>query len=153
MDVNRFDEDEILEHLGHRPRYIINSVITEPNLSSKPSFVNIERNPRVDSNTFTKLPLELLHTIFSMLDLKTLANLCLVSLACKIAVESSPAYQRLVVNIGHIFGVLSQARVLGLHSLQRLDSTLKSDRCVTCGHYGAFLFILSCERCCIACLQ
>ena len=152
MTSSTFSEDELLSHLACRPKHVLDRVIPSDE-SAKPSFSKIERKAQSSLGSLGNLPLELLHITFSHLDLRSLSRLSRVSLLGKIVVESIPAYKCLLMSAGHIFRILSRTRVITLHSTAALYVTLRSDRCVSCGKYGAFLLLLSCERCCRACLS
>lgn len=152
MADREFSKEELLSNLSHRPRYILNGVISVDE-STKPTFPKIERNVQTSMGLLDNLPLELLHATFNYLDLQSLSRVSRVSLRGKAVIESLPAYRDLSLSARHIFATLSRARVIGLHSAAALHGALRSDRCTSCGKYGAFLFILSSERCCFVCLS
>lgn len=152
MVNEQFSQEEVLGHLAYRPHYILRRVILVDE-SAKLSFSNIQRNCQSSIGRLDELPIELLHAIFEILDLESLSRVSRVSLRGKNIVESLPAYRDLLLSAGHIFRILSRTRVINRHSSATLHAALHADRCVSCGDYGAFLFLLTFERCCIACIS
>lgn len=47
---------------------------------------------------------------------------------------------------------LGKTRSIRYHSAATIYATLLSADCISCGNYGAFLFLPTCERCCYHCL-
>jgi hypothetical protein len=153
MSEVQFSQEELLSHLAHRPRYILNGVISVDE-SVKLSFARSQRDCQSSSiGQLDKFPLEILHATFNYLDLQSLSRLSRVSLRATVAVESLPAYRDLSLLAGHTFRILNQTKTISLHSAVTLHAALCSHRCASCGKYGAFLFLLSCERSCFACLS
>lgn len=152
MTDNAFSREELLSHLSHRPRYILNGVISVDE-SAKPSFPEIRRKCQSSMGFLDHLPLELLHETLNYLDLQSLSRLSRVSLYGKSVVEKLPAYRDLFLSAGHVLVALNRTKVIGFHSAATLHAALYSHRCASCGNYGAFLFLLSAERCCFACLS
>ncbi|PVH97074.1 hypothetical protein DM02DRAFT_92617 [Periconia macrospinosa] len=150
MAVNQYSKEELLSRLSHRPAYIVNRNI-EVGESAKPSFSKIQREPQSSAGLFDTLPLELFQATLDHLDLQSLSRLSRVCLRAKVVVESLRAYKDLVRVAGHIFPTLRNTELLGFHPVATLHKTLCSDKCVSCGLYGAFLHLLSAERCCYAC--
>ncbi|KAF2010810.1 F-box domain-containing protein [Aaosphaeria arxii CBS 175.79] len=151
MPGSAFSKEDYLSHLSHRPKYILRGVITLGE-SPKLSMSKIQRQPQLSFGLLDNLPLELLHAIISYLDLGSLSRISQVSLRGRVIIESLPAYRDLATVAGHIAPALSQTRLIGLHSVTTLQAALRSDRCISCGQYGAYLFLLSSEGCCLACL-
>ncbi|KAF1952920.1 F-box domain-containing protein [Byssothecium circinans] len=151
MTEGNFSDDEIFLSLAHRPRYIIDGVISVDE-STKLVFTTIQRECRSPLGKLDNLPLEVLHESFRYLDLQSLLRLSCVSLRGKAVVESLPVYRDLAKSAGHTFEILNRARILSLHSVTTLHAALHSERCISCCAYGAFLLLLSAERCCFLCL-
>ena len=145
-------QQELLSHLAHRPRHIIDGVISV-NESVTLSFPKIDRDCQSSLGRLDVLPIELLLITFNYLDLQSLSRISRVSLHANKAVQSLPTYRDLLSITGHVFQVLSLTRVISLHSVGTLHATLLSDQCVSCGNYGPFLFLISADRSCFACLS
>lgn len=67
--------------------------------------------------------------------------------------KSQHAYRDLVTVAPQLLWALARVGLLGLHSVAELHTALRTERCVTCIEYGAFLFLPTCERCCWECLR
>ena len=152
MNDSNFQEDEILLHLSHRPRYFIDGLISVDELTE---FTFAALRPECPSalGRLDNLPLEVLHECLKYLDLRSLRYLACVSRRSKAVVDSLPIYKFVVETAGHTFQVLNQARVLDRHSITTLYVALRSEECFSCGLFGAFLLLLSAERCCLLCLM
>jgi hypothetical protein len=146
-----FSDELYLSRVGHRPSFILNRVapVDETITLSTPK---LPRNPHSSLGALDRLPLELLQDIFDLLDLQSLSRVSRVSFRGKAVVEARTAYKDLISTAGHVFQALTRTRTIGMHSAAILHAALRSDRCVSCGQYGAFLFLLTAERCCLACM-
>lgn len=99
------------------------------------------------------LPVELLFITFNFLDFQSISRISRVSLRGKAVVETLPAYRDMMKNAPEILTALGTTRLLSCHSASLLRETLGSDKCVSCSHFGAFLFLPTCERACFECLH
>lgn len=122
--------------------------ISEP---AKPSAIQRSVSTSATSS-LDRLPLELLHMICSLLDFRSLSRLSCTSFRNKAIVESLPAYRDLMKYAPRTLNALGKTRLISVHSSALLHTTLRSARCVSCGEFGAFLFLPTCERICRLCL-
>lgn len=99
------------------------------------------------------LPLEVLPRVFSFLDFLLLSRLLRVSVRSKIFVESLPAYREVIKYVPRVLMALNGVGLLGVHAATTLQEALGFDRCVVCGDCGPLLFLPTCERCGLTCLQ
>ncbi|KAF3392373.1 hypothetical protein DPV78_010583 [Talaromyces pinophilus] len=104
------------------------------------------------ASSLDRLPLELLHMICASLDFQTLSRLSCTTLRNKATVESLPAYRDFMKYAPHTLSALAKTRLIAVHSSAKFHANLRSANCVSCGKYGAFLFLPTCERCCNQCL-
>ncbi|KAF2434364.1 F-box domain-containing protein [Tothia fuscella] len=146
-----FSEDDIFAHLAHRPHYILDSVISLDE-SAHLSFMGLQNRHFCPLGDLGKLPLEILHESLGYLDLQSISRLSRVSWRGQAVVGSLVAHRDLVKSASHTFKALSRAGILALHSVTVLHGALQSENCSSCGAYGAFLLLLSAERCCYVCL-
>lgn len=100
---------------------------------------------------FDSLPIEVLHLILEDVDFLSLSRFSRTSRRGCELVASLPAYQELHRHAPKALAALGRMTILQLHSSKTLRSSLYSDRCVCCGNFGAFLFLVTCERCCFEC--
>jgi hypothetical protein len=116
--------------------------------------LEIQRNDDTSSaGSLDSLPLELLHSICASLDFQSLSRLSRTSLRGKAIVESLPAYRDLMKYAPYTLNALGKTGLISVHSPTMLHAALHSENCVSCGEYGAFLFLPTCERVCYECLQ
>lgn len=99
------------------------------------------------------LPLELLQLILSLLDFQSLSRLSRASLTAKATVEALPAYREFLEHAPDVLIALERTRILHYHSAALLRRTLRTNQCVSCFGFGAFLFLPTCERVCFQCLH
>ncbi|KAF2488641.1 hypothetical protein BU16DRAFT_623379 [Lophium mytilinum] len=151
METNTMflQDADILLHLSYQPRHILDAVISVDE-SAKLSSTTVHRDSSL--GRLDTLPLEVLHESLAYLDLQSLRYLSRVSLRGKAVVESLKEYGKIARVAAYTFKILTQAKILDLHSISTLCVALCSNRCLSCGEYGAFLILLSAERCCFACL-
>ena len=137
--------------LFHRPEGLISGMISVSDSPKLPP-------PRRESTSSTlgqldQLPLELLLLVSQMLDMQSLSRFSQVSLRGHAVVQSSPAYRELLSCAPEAMSALSQTRTLRYHSASMLQASLRSEKCVSCGRFGVYLFLPTCERCCYECLE
>lgn len=99
------------------------------------------------------IPIEILNMILVNLDLRTLAKFRLVSQRASQAVNSLPQYRAIMTHAPNTLrGILS----IGFGSwisCCALYKTLCTAECKTCGDFGGYIYILTCERVCCLCLS
>ncbi|KAI1503979.1 hypothetical protein F5X99DRAFT_373131 [Biscogniauxia marginata] len=98
------------------------------------------------------LSAELLLLTLNLLDFQSLSRISRVSLKGKVVVEALPAYRDMMEHAPKILTALGKTQLLSYHSASLLRQTLRSDKCVSCFDFGAFLFLPTCERICFECL-
>lgn len=142
---------ELLSRLSYRPQELVNGMIpiSDP---AKPSTLKRDSNGS-SIGSLDRIPLELLHSILATLDPLSLSRVSRVSLRGKTVVESLPAYRDLIEYAPSILTALGRTRLIKIHTVSILRENLHSSQCVSCGNHGAFLFLPTCERCCIECLM
>lgn len=149
----RYDEiEDDIESDDERYYEIPNKVI-RINKSAKPAFTAIRHGHALALGRLGKLPLELIHECLGHLDIQSLWQLFRVCCGGHAVVKTLSGLKKLVQHCNYLFKVLVQTQTLGIHSLNTLVSVLESERCVSCGAFGAFLLVLTAERCCSACLH
>ncbi|KAI1771100.1 hypothetical protein F4818DRAFT_221714 [Hypoxylon cercidicola] len=99
------------------------------------------------------LPPELLLLTLNFLDFQSLSRISRVSLKGKAVVETLPAYREMMKHAPKILTALGKTGLLVHHSSSLLRQTLRSEKCVSCFDFGAFLFLPTCERVCFECLH
>lgn len=148
-------EDELILRLSYRDPLILitESMIAVPRHLSKPNPVHLHDPLSSNIGRLDCLPLELLHQILQQLDVLSLYRLATVSHRGRNVVHSLTAFRDLNTYGYPALVALGMTELLHVHSLQALHSVLTSDPCVSCGDFGPFLFLPTCERCCYWCLK
>ncbi|EFE41129.1 hypothetical protein TRV_04145 [Trichophyton verrucosum HKI 0517] len=100
-----------------------------------------------------RLPLELLHEILYRLDLKSLSALLCVSWGGNVAVNDLPQYHAIVKHVPYTLEAIRRAGLQSEYTVQKLYKTLRTRDCPECGEFGGYMFLLTGERCCVACLD
>lgn len=101
---------------------------------------------------FGVLPIELQHMVLLDLDLQSLTEFQAVSQSARATVESLPQYANLVKHAPNAIRAALSVNVASEISVRSLHNALCSKACVSCGHFGGFLYLLSCSRVCYQCL-
>lgn len=116
--------------------------------------ISIKRNVAADASfgTLDVLPLELLHWIVSMLDLQTLSRLTRTCSRGVAVVASLPEYRDLLRHAPLALAALGSTKLLCDFAAHTIHTTLRSVACSSCGDFGPFLFLPTCQRCCYECL-
>lgn len=144
MSDDQSSLDGWISRLSHERHH--KSMITIPE-SVNPS--TIKRDPKSSSvGLLDILPAELLQCTLSMLDFQSQSRVSRVSLRGNAVVQSLPAFRDPMKYAPQILSALSQTELFSVHSSNALYAALLSDKCPSCGEYGAFLFLPTCERCC-----
>ena len=143
---------KLLSFLGHQPpdkRTGMIEVLEPASLSC------IHRSPGAAATlgALDKLPLELIHYVFSSLGLRSLVNVKRTCLRGAVLVESLPEFRDLVRHAPDALAALGCTGLLQHHSARTLHHVLLSSQCVSCLGFGPYLFLPTCERCCHDCLQ
>ena len=100
-----------------------------------------------------RLPFEILHQVLDQLDFSTLVAIRSLNLASRNTVDSFPAYKYMTQYAADALRALSQTELITAFSSAHLFKVLRTDRCTGCQQFGAYLFLLTCSRCCFNCLQ
>lgn len=99
------------------------------------------------------LPTEAVNTVIRMLDMESAFRFSCTSKLIRQTITNIPEYSELVQHASRPLEGLKWRGAMSLHSIRQLSVTLHSDQCAYCKEYGAFIFIVTAERCCFLCLQ
>lgn len=99
------------------------------------------------------LPVELLNAIFSTLDIQSLTVLRRVSQRSRLAVDTLPQYRSIRLHGPELLRASLSLKLSGSTTLSELYGALTTASCFFCGDFGAFIYILSCNRVCLLCVM
>jgi len=111
------------------------------------------RQPIAHLGTLNQLPLEILHEICRYLDFNSLFQFQQINRRSRQIVGALRLYRPLVEYGQDFFRILMKSRVAEQTSTSELFNAFCSERCAVCGLFGDFIFLLSCTRCCVDCLN
>lgn len=146
------ETDTLIDRLSYQPETLLRSMITIDDPPSLPAALHIEDRPS-SLGALDRLPAELLHEVLGYLDVQSLTRLSCTCRQANAILGSLPSYQHLLSHAAGALAALKRTKLIRRYSLSQLDAVLQSQHCETCPGYGAFLFLLTCERCCWQCLQ
>lgn len=144
MALDNHTSDVLIKRLSWRADYILNSMISfrDP----VPTTI-IQRTLGASSiGLLDTLPLELLHSIFNLLDFQSLAHFVLVCHQGKAIVESLPAYRDVVKQASMALNALNRTELITFHPVTSIHAALLSENCVSCQQFAPFLFLPTFER-------
>ncbi|PGH11815.1 hypothetical protein AJ80_06973 [Polytolypa hystricis UAMH7299] len=109
------------------------------------------KNPA--SGRLANLPNELLHNILKLLDLESLETVRRLNTAYWRIVEEFYVYRLLKEAAGPTLRMIHLTGLARHTSIRNLYTELRQPHCRACGDFGPFLFLLTCTRCCLNCLN
>ena len=145
--------ESLIEKLGYQPRHVMTGMIKtkDPKIPSPSQIARIS-TASSSLGSLESLPLEMLHIIFAALDLRSLSRMASTCLRGVAVVEALPQWRDLVKHAPGAMAALGRTQLTRHHTVTTLHDALSSADCASCGAYGAFLFLPTCERCCYECL-
>ncbi|KAI5458181.1 F-box domain-containing protein [Mariannaea sp. PMI_226] len=144
--------EETLRRFSQQLYHLLDAVITVSS-PSKLSNVMDANKQRSSIGALDKLPTEILYAVLNTLDLQSISRFSRVSSRGRLVTQSLRSYRTLLNLAPCTVEALSRTGLLSVHSAATLETALRADRCTCCPFYGAFLFLLTCERCCWYCLS
>lgn len=99
------------------------------------------------------LPLEILNMIVSDLDLHTLTTFQAVNKCARLHVDRLPQYKIIFTKAPDALRAAVASGAASWISCARLSNVLCSTVCSRCPDFGAFVYLLTCERVCLLCLS
>ncbi len=151
MSLEGFFDQDLLSRFSYQNEYAPLNMILIENPPKMPTKQRLSETSTV--GLFDKLPNEILHLALHKMVLRSLSRLSQVSTRGSTVVQSLSAYCDLLQYAPHAMTALGRTGSIRYHTLQALHVTLYLQKCASCGFFGAFLFILTCERCCYGCLS
>lgn len=144
--------EQQLSLLNHRPYYFADYQIVIPEPAKLLSNWQTSHSSSSGLGNLDHLPLELLHTILTLLDFRTLSHITRTCHRGIEVVKSLLEYRDLMLHAPEALAALGKTRLIRHHIAATVHKALRAADCTSCGRYGAFLFLPSCERCCYNCL-
>ena len=151
MSLEGLCDEDLLSRFSYQNEYALLNMILIENPPKMPTMQRLSETSTL--GLLDRFPTEILHVVLHKMDLQSLSRLSQVSTRGSTVVYSLSAYCDLLQHAPHAMTALGRTGSSRYHTLQALHATLCSERCASCGFFGAFLFLLTCERCCYGCLS
>ncbi|KAJ5087581.1 hypothetical protein N7456_011197 [Penicillium angulare] len=148
MDLS--DSELIIKHLASAPSSFKEILVELASLRQPAELDLLARSSTL--GVLNRLPPEIITIILDMLDIQSMFRFSMSSYMGYAYVHSHRKYRDLITVALHPVASLVKLRVVHLHSVRELHGALRSGKCTYCPEYGAFLSLLSSERCCWECL-
>lgn len=100
-----------------------------------------------------RLPVEIAHEVLMNLDQLALGMVRRLNTYYRILVEGLPAYRLLKEHAWEALCIMYLTETAACFSIRQLFDEFCHPRCRTCHDFGPFIFVLSCSRCCLNCLD
>lgn len=143
--------EELIEKLNFSREMALPEIISGLSPAKYSSLSRV--SPSSSLGRLDALPPELVPQIPHPLDFTPLSLLSRVCLRVKAILEELPAYKDMMEHAPEVLTALGETRIIHRHPAGLLRQALRSSRCLSCGAFGAFLFLPTCERACLACLE
>ncbi|KAF4449551.1 hypothetical protein F53441_7210 [Fusarium austroafricanum] len=122
--------------------------------AAKPSTLCQERErPTSSLGLLDAIPAELLLLILNLLDFQSLSRVSRVCFRGKIIVESLSPYRQVMQHAPTILTALTKTNLISRYPASLILHALQTYHCVSCLDFGAFLYLPTCERVCLECLN
>nr|CEG04634.1 unnamed protein product [Fusarium clavum] len=127
-----------------------------PFILTTSSFNNVNV-PTADSTKIAfplfKLPPEIISCILLELDIASLRWFSQSNRQARHVTTELPQYRQVVQHGPEAIKAIVQAGLSDCFSYRELHRALIQEQCSLCGKFGGFLFLLTCTRCCFACIN
>lgn len=135
------------------PEYL-NDHTLDRNLAACESKLSTNQlRPSASAGVLETLPLELIQTVLSLLDLHSISRVQQVNRRASELVSSLPHYRGVVQ---HAQNALRGIYAIGTGSsitLAKLYKKICTAECDDCGDFGGYLYLITCKRVCFLCLS
>ncbi|PYH90157.1 hypothetical protein BO71DRAFT_452957 [Aspergillus ellipticus CBS 707.79] len=99
------------------------------------------------------LPLEIIHEIFLLLDIRALFNFRHINRRAQQIVTVACGYKAVVTHALETLCIILRTTIASWFTLSDLLKVLYTRDCHLCGSFGGFIFLPSFMRCCFFCIQ
>ncbi|KAJ4165287.1 hypothetical protein LMH87_006925 [Akanthomyces muscarius] len=110
--------------------------------------------PDTPMGRLEKLPKEITLQVLETLDIQSLYRLSQSCFRARRLVQDFQPYREILKHAPTLPFILAKTKLLSRHAaLHIFRQVLRSDRCSSCRAFGAYAFLLTCERVCMHCLN
>lgn len=155
--ILKYATDLTFEHFGFGnsidERIINIDLILRNSVLHSGSVQSSRSEPAAPTGLLAYLPLELLQAIVLQLDLWSVTSFRAVSWYTYSIVDRNFQYANIKEQVTHVLPALLKTGAASWISLDSLYRYLQNCDCVSCGDFGPFLYLLTCERVCSICFS
>ncbi|KAL3418203.1 F-box domain-containing protein [Phlyctema vagabunda] len=100
---------------------------------------------------FGSLPPELFNAVLANVDIASLTTMRTTSWAIRATIDDMASYKAIFKHAPHTLRAVLSLKIGSSITCQQLFDQLCRQKCTTCNNFGAFLYLLTCERVCFFC--
>ncbi|KAH8748240.1 hypothetical protein F5883DRAFT_582836 [Diaporthe sp. PMI_573] len=141
--------DRSLRHLGTKTDIHGRRVVIMPISKSEMA----KRPPTVGLGILDSLPLEVLNVVISVLDIAAMSRFKAVNRRAFQVVNAHPQVQLLIWQAQEVLRGFFAVKLAATVTVETLVARLAESRCVECGDFGGYMYLLTLERFCAWCAQ
>ncbi|KAH8754776.1 hypothetical protein F5883DRAFT_431145 [Diaporthe sp. PMI_573] len=112
-----------------------------------------KRPPTVGLGILDSLPLEVLNVVISVLDIAAMSRFKAVNRRAFQVVNAHPQVQLLIWQAQEVLRGFFAVKLAATVTVETLVARLAESRCVECGDFGGYMYLLTLERFCAWCAQ
>ncbi|KAK4236029.1 hypothetical protein C8A03DRAFT_17288 [Achaetomium macrosporum] len=142
------------------PSASVNDHLLDDNLPAPPSEVESQPHgpslaPTADLGALAALPVELVHQILAYLDMRSLADFRTVNRQAAATADTLIEYGAIAAHAPTVLRSIPASETGRLMTSAALYATLRSPDCEKCGcgHFGGYVYLVTCTRLCYACFS
>ncbi|KAK7515044.1 uncharacterized protein IWZ02DRAFT_484055 [Phyllosticta citriasiana] len=109
------------------------------------------KEPQQSLGALDTVPLELIQSTLSLVDIPTLQNFRKVNRRALKVVDSMPEYKAVATYAPNALRGIQSIEADRWSTCESLYKALCTAECETCGDFGGFLYLLTCKRVCFLC--
>ncbi|PIG79057.1 hypothetical protein AARAC_008065 [Aspergillus arachidicola] len=154
--VESKDDDDILRVASyHRRDFDLAVIRINPRELEqiRNSLLRVDRPASTNLGDLDVLPLEILHEIFSSLDIMSLFKFRQINRQAQQLVCTVYGYRTIITHALGVFGAILKTRMASWFTIHDLLEVLYTGDCLLCGSFGGFVFLPYLSRCCLPCVE
>ena len=111
----------------------------------------IEDAFEADLGVFDLLPLEIIQRLLAQFDLRSFVNFQYLNRKSRVVAESVPEYKIIAQYAANTLRAIITVGLGQRITCEMLYDKLCTEKCETCGDFGGYLYLLTCQRVCYTC--
>lgn len=149
---DKHTDEDLVSHFGFKYHHPDDGMV-RVSKEEAPSASRLCHERPSSAGLLNQLPVEIIHMILDSLDFQSISRLSRASLRTHELVVAFPTLAVFIQHAPQALLAFGRTRTLAYHSANDLLSALSSNTCASCGQFGTYLCLLTCQRCCWQCLD